>query len=102
MLGQKFLIAGISGMPALILDKRIVRTQVHGHRLAADGAVRYKFGRDAHIFLFAQHCPYHALIVVSCMVAGDGALKQTVVSLRIKQSLLVKARDLKAMVDVCR
>ena len=54
---KETLVAGISGIPALVLDKGVVAPQVHGHGLAADRAMRDKFRGDTHIVLLRHHAP---------------------------------------------
>ena len=87
--------------PALVLHKGVVCPQVHGHGRAADGAMRNQLAGDPHILLLLQHLQDSGLVVVGLCVAGHTALPQAVVPLGVKEPLFVKARLLKAVVDVC-
>ena len=87
-------------VPALVLDECIIRAQVHGHRLTADGTFRDKLGRYFHIILKLDHIKHEFFVIVGLVVAGYGALEQAVVALRIEKSLLVEARLLKLVIDV--
>ena len=98
--GNERPVARAGGMPALVLDEGIVRAKVHGHRLSADGASGNEFGRDLHIFLPRQHLAHLFFVVVRLFVAGNTALEQPVIALRIKQPPFLEPRGLKPMVYV--
>ena len=71
-------------MPALVLDKGQVYPKVHGHGCAADRASGNQFCGDFHPLLFLHHPPDSGLIVIGCLVAGLGALPQSIIPLGIE------------------
>ena len=97
---KEILVAGISGIPALVLDEGVVAPQVHGHGPAADRAMRDKFRWDTHIPLLCHHAPYGFLVVPGLLTAWLRALPQAVVSLGIEQPLLIKAGQLELVVHI--
>lgn len=97
---KEILVTGISGIPALVLDKGVVAPQVHGHGLAADRAMRDKFCGDTHISLLCHHAPDGFLVVPGLLTAWLRALPQAVVSLGIEQPFFVKACQLELMVHI--
>ena len=66
---KEILVAGISGIPALVLDEGVVAPQVHGHGPAADRAMRDKFRGDTHIPLLGHHAPDGFLVVPGLLTA---------------------------------
>ena len=90
------------GVPALVLDKAVVRAQIHRHRLAAMRAFRNQLGRDFHILLPLHHLSNRLLVVKSFLTAGLGALEQPVVALSVEKPRFVESRFLKTVVDVGR
>ena len=97
---KKILVAGISGIPALVLYEGVVTPQVHGHGLAADRAMRDKFCGDTHISLLCNHAPDRFLVVPGLLAAWLRTLPQTIVSLGIEQPFFIKTRQLELMVYI--
>ena len=89
-------------MPALVLDKLVVRTQVHGQWFPAVGADGEQLWRDFHIFLPLDHFPDDRFVIKGLLTARLTALEQTVIALRVEQPLFIKARLLKAVIHIGR
>ena len=70
------------------------------HRFPAVGADRKKFCRDFHIFLLRDHFTDHSFVLKGFLTARLTALEQAVIALRVKKPLFVKARLLKAVVNI--
>ena len=87
-------------MPALVLHKRIITAEIHGQRFAAVGTDRKKFARNFHILLPCDHFPDRGFVLKSFLTARLTALEQTIIALRVKQPLFVKACFLKAVVNI--
>ena len=98
---DKILIPFIRPIPAIVLHKGIIRPQIHCHSPAALGTSRYKLRRDTHILLPSHHFPYNTFIVKGLLTAGKRALKKPVIPLSVKQPVLVKARLLEPVVNIC-
>ena len=105
-------------MPAFIFHKRVIRAQIHAHRFSAVWAVRHQFGWDPHaqvsvlrrnkasvfqdlIPLGKQHLSNDFFIVILFLAARLRALKQAVISLRVKQTVFIKSGFLEAVVYIC-
>ena len=101
MTAQEILVAIGRSVPPLVLDKRIVGAQVHRKRGATVRAMGHKRRRDTQVLLVGDHMAYELFVVPCLLAAGLAALEQAVVSLRIKEPLLVKAGALETMVHVC-
>lgn len=102
MTAQKFVVTLCRRMPALVLDKGIVGAQVQGHRLAADGTGRDQRGRDLHALLFVEHPIDDLFVIIGLLMAGHGALEESVIALCIEQAVFVEACFPETMVDVRR
>ena len=89
-------------MPTVVFDEFVVGTQVHRHRLSANGTFRHEFGRDFHIALIFYHFTNDFLVVISFVVTRNTALKKPVITLCVKQPLFIESRFLKTVVNVCR
>ena len=89
-------------VPARVLDEGPVRAQVERHGPAAPGTAGHERGRDAHVLLHGEHRADLRLVVVRFLMTWLRALKEPVIPLRIEQPLLIKPRDLKAVIDVGR
>ena len=89
-------------MPAFILDKCVVRAQIHGHRRAADGTAGNQFRRNFTFRLFIKHPSNRRVVGVRFLMAGEGTLPEPVVALCVKKPHLIKARFLKAVIHICR
>ena len=117
MTTQEFTVPFRCLMPALILHKRIVAAQVHGHRSAAMRTIWNQLLRNFHFGLYAfrqsqtviftndiplcaQHLAKQGFIVTVFLTAWFGALKQPVISLRVEQTLFLKPGFLEAIVYV--
>lgn len=87
MFMQKVHIPILCLMPAFILHKPIIGTEVYGHRLAAMRTERQKLGRYAHIALLFNHFSYYGLIIKCLLTAWCAALEQTIIPLRIEKAL---------------
>ena len=104
-------------MPALILDERSIRPEVHAHGLAAHRAVRHEFARHLHarertsrqrqlavrpryVALRFEHRADRGLVVVRLLVARLAALPEAVIALGVEEPLFVEARQLELMVNV--
>ena len=87
-------------MPALVLDEAVIRPQIHGHLSTADGTLRDELGRHAQAALAQDHASHGLAVVVGPLVAGERALPEPVVSLRVEEPVLVDAGILEAVVDV--
>lgn len=70
----KVFISLTGSIPAFILYKSIITTQVHSHRFSANRAARNQFRRNTHIRLFSNHFSYNFFIIISFLVAGFTAL----------------------------
>ena len=101
MTAQEILVAIGRSVPPLILHKRIVSAQVHRKRGATVRAMGHKRRRDTQVLLVGDHIAYELFVVPCLLAAGLAALEQAVVSLRVEESLLVKAGALETMVHVC-
>ena len=97
---EKILIPLRRPVPALVLHKCIIAAQVHGQRFAAAGADGEQLGRDFHIFLPLDPFTDHSFIIKGFLTARLTALEQAVIALRVKKPLFVKARLLKAVVNI--
>lgn len=100
MPSKEILVAGISGIPVLVLNEGVVAPQVHGHGLAADRAMRDKFCGNTHISLLCHHAPDGFLVVPGLLTAWFRALPQAVVSLGIEQPFFIKACQLELMIHI--
>ena len=87
-------------VPAFVLYKGVVGTEIDLHGAAADGTMGNQFGRDFHIVLRRNHSPDGFLIVVGFLVTRFRTLEQPVVALGIEQPLFVEASLLKLVVDI--
>ena len=87
-------------VPAFILDKLVVRTQVHGQWFPTVGTDWKKLGRYFHILLPLDHLPNDLLIIKGLLTARLTALEQTIIALRVEQALFIKASFLKAVVNI--
>ena len=63
---------------------------------------RDKFRRNFHVFLLCDHLSDYRFIVPCLLTTRFTALKQSVVALRVKQPLFIKARLLKAVINIRR
>src|SRR5699024_1451712 len=77
--------------PSVVLHKFIVGAEIHCHWSAADRAVRNQLRRDPHFFLPFYHQENGFSVVIGFLAAGPCALPQTVISLRIEETLFVKS-----------
>ena len=100
MAAQKILVAIGGGVPTLVLDKRIVGAQIHRKRGPTVRAMGHKRSRNAQVLLGGDHMAYEIFVVPGLLTAGFAALEQAVVSLRVEEPLLVKARTLETMVHI--
>ncbi len=89
-------------VPALVLDKPVVRAKIHGQGLSAVRTARDERRRNFHVLLLCDHLPDNRFIVPCLLTARLTALKQPVVALRVKQPLFVEACLLKAVVNIRR
>ena len=104
-------------VPALVLHKGIVTAEIHGHRPAADRAVRDQFRGNCHVRRYAlrdsqavipaddialrfQHLPDEIFVFVSLLTARLAALEQAVIPLRIEKAFFIKARFLETVVYI--
>ena len=87
-------------VPAIVLDKPVVRTKIHSQGVAAVRTARDERRRNFHVLLLCDHLPDNRFIVPCLLTARLAALKQSVVALRVKQPLFVKSRLLKAVVNI--
>ena len=83
-LGEKVFIPFRCSVPTFVLDKLVVRTQVHGQWFPAVGADREQLSRDFHIFLPLDHFTNHGFVIKGLLTARLTALEQTVIALRIE------------------
>ena len=97
---QEFIITLRCSVPALVLYKCIIRSEVHAHGLSADRTLRNKFGGYTHIFLPLKHRPDRFLVVVGLLVARLTALPKPIVALRVEQAVLVKSCLLELVVNI--
>ena len=89
-------------MPTVIFDEFVVGTQIHRHRLSANGAFWHEIRRYFHILLLGNHLLNDFLVVIGFIMARNTALKKTVIPLGIKQPLFIESRFLETVVNVCR
>ena len=99
-------IALCGGVPACVLDKAIVRAQVHRQGLSAVWALGQQLRGDGHggpdapgndqriasaddKALCQHHIPHHGLIVPGLLAAGFAALEQAVVALGVEEWFLI-------------
>ena len=61
----------------------------------------HEHGQDAQVLLGGNHAAHEFFVIPCFLTAGLAALEQAVVSLRVEESLLVKAGALETMVHVC-
>ena len=87
---QKTMVALLRPVPAFVLGKRAVGSQIHGHGAAAVGAVRHEFRRNTHILLRPQHCPDRVFIVESFLPAWQTALEKPEIPLRVEEASFSK------------
>ena len=85
MSADEIIIPACGGVPALVLDKGIITPQIHCHMRAANRAFGDQLRGYFHILLPRDHLAHYFLIVIGFVVAGFGALPQTVISLRVKK-----------------
>lgn len=97
---EKALISFRRFVPAFILDEFIIAAQVYRKRRTAVRTNGQKLGRNSHVLLPIRHFADNRFIVVGFLAAGRTALKQAVITLCIKQTLFVKARTLKLVIDI--
>ena len=97
---EEVLIPPGGDVPTVIFHKSVVRPQVHGHGRTANRAVRHQFGGDFHAFLLGQHLLDNGFVVIGLLVAGLGTLPQTIVTLRIEQTVFVKSGLLKLVIHI--
>lgn len=100
MAAQELVIALGCSVPAFVLDKGVICSEVHAHGLAADRTLRHKFRRNTHILLSFKHRPDGLLVVIGLLVARLTALPETVVALCIEETVLVKSCLLKLVVNI--
>ena len=74
---KKIFISFRCSVPALVLDKLVVRTQVHGQWFPAVGADGEQLWRDFHIFLPLDHFPDDRFVIKGLLTARLTALEQT-------------------------
>ena len=98
---EKLSVSFICRVPARVFRKTVVAAEICRQRFSADGTSRYEFFGDFHIFLLRNHSFYRIFVFVCPLPARLGTLEKPVVALNIKKPFFVKARFLKAMVDVC-
>ena len=67
---QEIRIALLRFVPARVLHKGVVTTQVHRHGCAADGAVRHQLSGNPHILLRFDHLTHGLLVIVGLGMAG--------------------------------
>ena len=73
-------------VPAFVLNKAAITSQVHCHRLSALEAFWNKSSRNLHIFLLLIHCSDCFLITIGFLMARFAALPKAVISPCIKKS----------------
>ena len=100
MAAQKILIVSGRFVPACVLYKGIITSQVHRHRRTADRTFRYQRCGDFHILLLRYHFAHGFLVIIGFIVTGFRALPQAVIALRVKQPFFIKASKLKLMVYI--
>ena len=76
-------------MPAFILDKLVVRTEVHGQWFPAVGTDREQLCWDFHIFLPLDHFTNHSFVLKGFLTARLTALEQAIIALRVKKPFLL-------------
>ena len=64
------------------------------------GTGREQLSRDFHILLPPDHFTNRGFVLKGFLTARRTALEQTIIALRVKQPFFVKARLLKAVVNV--
>ena len=100
MSSQKIFIAILCPIPAFILDKGIIATEIYSHWTTALWTVWNQFCWNTHIFLFLQHPTNQFLIFIRFLVTWFAALQQPIVSLGIKQPLFVKSSFLETVIYI--
>lgn len=100
--GAETLRSGRRRRPALVLNEALVAPQVHRHRPAADRTARQQRRGDPQSALRRRHSPHRRFVVIGPVVAGRGALPQSVIALRVKQPRLGEARQPELVVHVGR
>lgn len=79
-------------VPVVILDKRVVTTQVDAHLMAVHGVVGNHCRRDAQVLVgVAKHLHYLLFIVIKMLVLAGGILKIAVVALSIENTVGIEA-----------
>ena len=76
MSSQKIFIAILCPIPAFILDKGIIATEIYSHWTTALWTVWNQFCWNTHIFLFLQHPTNQFLIFIRFLVTWFAALQQ--------------------------
>ena len=97
---EKIFIPLRRSVPAFILDKLVVRTG--SWSVVSHSGDRLEEARSV-FFIFSCRLtisPNDRLIIKGFLTARLTALEQTIIALRVKQPLLVKARLLKAVVNI--
>ena len=109
-------------MPSSILDKGGVCAQIHRHLRTIIGTARNELRRDLHPqriprgdderpigsereSLCREHRMYGILVVIGAMRRNTRrltALKETIIPLRVKETLFIESRPLKGMIDIRR
>lgn len=109
MATQELVVALGGRMPTLVFHKGIVATQISNHGPTANGTVRDKPTRNTHagvarlgcaLSLSGHHSAYLLLVIVCFLMAWLAALEQAIIALRIKQTMLIYARQLELMVHI--
>ena len=97
---DKFGVSFRGSMPAFVLHKGLIGTQVDLHRAAADRTAGNQLRRDTHVLLLRYHLFDGLLVVVGLLMTGFRALEQAVVALCVEQPLFIKSCLLELMIDV--
>ena len=120
MFSQELRIALRRPVPAFVLHKTVIRTQVSRHRLSVIRAVWNQFCRNPHGYLCVfrneqlvvlrnliplgkHHLPDDLFVLIGLMrrsAVRIGALQQTIVTLCIEETPLVKAGSLEAVIHI--
>ena len=118
MILYKFLVPFCCLVPSIIFNKCLIRSEVHAHRLATVWAIwnQPRWNRKLYFSIFrflqfpvfnleslTQHHFFNSLfIVIGFLMARFTTLKQTIISLCIKDSVFIEPGLLETMIHICR
>ena len=118
MLLYKFLVPFCCLMPSPIFNKCLIRSEIHTHRLTTVWAIwnqtRRNYTLYFSVFRFLQFSIFYLksltqhhffndfFIVIVFLMARLTTLKQTIISLCIKDAVFIKAGFLETMIHICR